>query len=97
MVSGPPLDVPYPEACPTLVFRLAKRNQNRDSSIGKSAHAVIIFGDAVYLILEKAHDEVDSGRSDMNNVLQDVGLRVTWPDRRVSPHPVCSAASGWPL
>ena len=31
--------------------------------MGKSAHAVITFGNAVYLILEKAHNEVDSGRS----------------------------------
>ena len=63
MVSGPPLSVPYPLTCPTLVFRLAKRNQNRDSSMGKSTHTVIIFGNAVYLILKEAHDEVDSGRS----------------------------------
>lgn len=25
---------------------------------------------------------------DVNNVLQDVDLRATWPDRRVCPHPV---------
>jgi hypothetical protein len=62
MVSGPPLNVPYPSACLTLVFRLANHNQNRDSSMGKSTHAVIVFGNAVYLILKEAHDEVDSGR-----------------------------------
>jgi hypothetical protein len=63
VVSRPPLNVSDSSVCPTLVIRLAKRNQNRDSSMRKSTHAVIIFGNAVYLILKEAHDEVDSGRS----------------------------------